>query len=219
VIGVVITALDRSRFDFRAVRLKPLLDQPDFLELVKNTATVASETARAEAPSIEGLVCLLDRDDQESDFVELHKLCCGASGGDRASTMVNPMICLLPGAAEYRHQPEDLAERLSLKTLPELAWPAGTTAFEWIEWPAGLLDLQTAFSRLRASLWNRICGAGDTPSEAQKFRDLWSDGSRPRLFRSDFTQRPLTPETAQVLKAWSEFLVQIAPPIAAPLST
>ena len=218
VIGVVITALDNGRFDFRAARLTPLLERPDFLELVTNAATVTIGAANAEAPRIEGLVCLLDRDDQEGDFVELYKRCCRTPSRNDASSPVQPMICLLPGAAEYLHEPEDLADRLALKTLPDLAWPAGTTRFEWLDWPAAHLDPQIALSRLRASLWNRLCGEGDVPDQAQGFRELWKDGSRPRLFKSDLTQRPLNSTTAQVLTGWSGFLAHIAPQDRRPLT-
>jgi hypothetical protein len=219
VIGVVVTALDKGRFDFRAARLKPLLDRADFLEVVSNAATVTSETAKVEVPPVERLVCLLDRDNQEDDFIDMHKRCCPApTGTNGVPTAVRPLICLLPGAAEYQHEPEDVTDRLALKTLPELAWPEGMTKFEWIDWPAAHLESQIALARLRGSLWNRLCGGRDAPEQAQAFRDLWRDGSRARLFKSDLTQRPLNANTAQVLTQWCAFLAQIAPQDHRPLA-
>jgi hypothetical protein len=217
VIGLVTIALDRVRYDFRAVRLGPILKQRKFHDLVKGAATIASQTAQAEVPPIVNLVCLLDRDDQEGDFIHLHKRCCPAAKDNEPPPPVQPLICLLPGAGEFRHEPEDLADRLAIKTLPDLAWPKGSTTFAWIEWPATNLDPEVAIARLRASLWNKLCGGGDAPDKAQAFRDLWKDGSRVRLFKSDLTQRALSPDSARVLAKWSSFLAEIAPPDPRPL--
>lgn len=211
VIGVVVTAVEDGRSDFRAERLAPLLKDAEFEDRLRGAATNTTETAKVEAPAIEGLACLMDRDEQEDDFVDLHKRSCGPLSASAVSTTAQPIICMLPGAAEYRHEPEDLANRFALKTLPELAWPAGTTKFEWIDWPAAHLDPQIATRRLCSSLWNRLCGGGDPPDDVAKFRDLWKDGSRSRLFKSDLTDRALTPETAQILTTWYDFLRQVSP--------
>jgi len=105
-----------------------------------------------------------------------------------------------------------MADRFSLKTLPELAWPVGSTAFQWLDWPPSYLDLDAAIARLRASLWNAICGRSNVPDDPKEFLTLWNDGSRPRLFLSDLTPIPLNSKTAPVLGAWSKFLAQLTPP-------
>jgi Trypsin-like peptidase domain len=212
-IGVVVTANVGGRFDFRAIRINPLLARKEFSTALQGAATITTDAARAEVPPIERLVCLLDRDDQEKGFIAAHKRCCPAPQANEPAQPLRPLVCLLPGAGEYRHVPEDMAERLSLKTLPkDLGWSSDALSFQWLDWPPTHLGADDAVAQLRESLWNALCGANDAPSDPAEFRKLWKDGSRPRLFRSDVTQVELTHAAADVLAAWSKFWVELTPP-------
>jgi 3-methyladenine DNA glycosylase AlkC len=213
-IGVVVTAVENGRFDFRAIRIDPLLAKDEFRSAI-GAATVAGESSSIEVPMLDRLLCLLDRVPQEAAFVEAHKRCCPAPhAADTSGSPVRPLICLLPGAGEYLHSAWDMAVRFRMKTLPDLGWPTDSTNFYPIDWPPSHLDLEVALARLRGSLWKAICGPSSVPSDPREFRTLWNDCSRPRLFWSDLTptQFKLNSKTAKILAAWSEFLAQLNPP-------
>jgi hypothetical protein len=210
VIGVVVARPRGSEFDFQAVRLDSLLSRQDFRDALVGAVTLTNETAAIEVPPIERLVCLLDRDEQEEDFIQAHHRCRSQSS-PRGTRPVLPLICLVPGSGEYLHAPEFLIDRFSTKTLPtDLAWPRGTTDFQLLRWPAAHSAVPEAANYLRKELWNELCGSGDVPSDPVKFRQVLEDPSRPRLFSSDLTQRRLDDATARVLADWARFWALLA---------
>ena len=138
-IGVVTTANTNGIFDFRAVRLEPLLKRRDFRVALAGAATLPTQTVKSEKPPLDRFVCLLDRNVQELDFKRIHKRSVIASC-EHEPPRLRSIICLLPGAAEYRHAPEELPERFSLKTLPrDLAWPPEISTFTPLTWPGSHL--------------------------------------------------------------------------------
>jgi Trypsin-like peptidase domain len=218
VIGVVVTAANNGVFDFRAVRLEPLLARRDFATALSGAATIVGEVAAVEAPRFDNFVCLLDRVDQDSEFVAAHKLSCGSAPSAGRSNPHRPIVCLLPGAGDQGHCGEDLAERLSRRTLPGLSWPRNLTQVHWIDWPYAELEAADALARLRDSLWNAAAGGGDAPADDMAFARVWQDGSRSRVFVSDLTYVPLNARTASVLNGWTPLLAKLSPNDAWPLA-
>ena len=211
-IGVVTARRPDQRFDFRAVRLQPLLDQPDFQRALGTRATIATATQATEDHGLDRLVCLVDRDPQEAAFVFAYGKCHKSSAQPELSS-ARPLICLLPGADLYKHVPADLAERFSVETLPKrLRWPPGTTSFWPLSWPAHYLEPADCVAQLQSQLWSQLSEAGGAPTEVAPYRAALADLTRPRLFRSDLTQLPLTAATAQSLAAWSAFWGQLRSP-------
>jgi hypothetical protein len=162
--------------------------------------------ARA-APPIDQLVYLVDRDAQESAYARAY---------DSPSVMPRPrlpLVCVLPGAAEYRHAPDELPVRLAKKTLPEIStWPTNDS-FVGLTWPDRSSSLEEGLADLRYGLWKALCGpaGASPPRDPNAYKALWSDDTRPRLLRSDLTQRPLNKWMAHLLSAWCSFLTAAAP--------
>jgi hypothetical protein len=209
-IGVVVASgADGTPYDFRAERLFSLLHNPEFSTVSRQTPVDSRHTR--DAPPIDQLVYLLDRDAQESAFARAYQS--GFSRPLQASLPRPPLLCILPGAGEYRHAPTDVSTRLARKTLPALsAWPENDT-FVDLPWPDPTLPLADAMADLRYRLWNALCGPASivTPTEPQKYRSLWSDITRPRLFHSDATQHSVDHRFAQLVVAWLSFLAAAVP--------
>src|SRR5262249_33901556 len=107
---------------------------------------------------LERFVCLLDREDQERAFVTAHRRCRPMPIADQPAPPAPPIICLLPSIGDhYRHAPEDMADRLAVRTLPRiLGWPEAATGTRWLDWPAPHLNRDEAFAELKSSLWNAM---------------------------------------------------------------
>jgi hypothetical protein len=211
VIGIVVTAANNGVFDFRAVRLESLLARRDFAAALSGVAKIAGETTAIEAPAFDRFVCLLDRVDQDSEFVAAHKQSCASTPATGPNNRHRPVVCLLPGASDYRHCGKDLANRLSMRTLPSLYWPRSLAEFRWIDWPFAELEVPDALVRMRDSLWNAAAGDGDAPPDDKVFARVWQDGSRSRVFVSDLTDVPLNATTASVLSGWNALLANLSP--------
>jgi hypothetical protein len=210
-IGVVITENKDQRFDFRAARIDPLLSRQDFLDALRGKAAVTGAADTAEAPLIKDLVYLLDREDQEGDLISAHRRACPPAIGSGAAPPAHPLLCLMPGAAEYRHLPDELLERFSRETLPlRLKWPSRTAARR-LAWPSPYREPAEAIAELRGALWAALSEDGDAPDDPEKFRSVWQDLGRPRLYYSDLTQYPMTGATARVLGDWAAFWSQLSP--------
>jgi hypothetical protein len=210
-IGVVVTENKDQRFDFRAARIDPLLLRPDFVEALKGKATITGAADTTEAPLIEDLVHLLDRDDQEGDFVRAHRRASPPASSDEAAPGARPLLCLVPGAAEFRHLPDELLARFARETLPSrFDWPS-RIAPRRLTWPSPYREPSESIADLRDTLWEALSRTGAAPEKPEIFRKVWQDIGQPRLYYSDLTQYPLTGATARVLGDWADFWSQLAP--------
>lgn len=211
-IGVVIASSDGTQYDFRAERLFSLLDNPEFSTVVSRKNNLVDSRHTREALPIDQLVYLLDRDAQEIAYECAYQSAFAPSLQARLPRP--PLFCILPGAAEYKHAPADVPMRLARKTLPKIspAWPKNDN-FVHLNWPNPAFPLDDAVAQLRYQLWNALCGPGSTmaPTEPEKYQSLWSDITRPRLFRSDATQHSVDHKFAHLVVAWSSFLTAAVP--------
>lgn len=212
-IGVVVTHQRHFRYDFGAVRIDTLLEDNDAAEHLN---AALGRSGRAEAPRsplVHKLVCLVDRADQEREFVESYRRATPAPDGVVSPTpqTAQPVISLLPGAGFAGHAAEEMVERLKARTLPEwLRWPAACLGVAPLYWPAAR-SAEEAVRRLREDLWNRLAGKGSAPVDPAAYAQLLKDGTRPRLFVSDLLRRPLDEANAGVLALWSEFWAGLIP--------
>jgi hypothetical protein len=208
-IGVVVIHASGKRYDFAAARVDALLDDPAAAALLNQAVEQPSAAARIdaniiqEAPPIHRMVCLIDRTDQEQEFVVRYQQALPTA----QTPLSRPMIALLPGAGDAGHAAMEMVKRLEVRTLPEkLRWPSDYVGAALLYWPVSSIKPAEAVARLRADLWNQLAGTGPPPEDAAAYVRLWKDGTRPRLFVSpELLKRPLDAGAAKTLSAWSKF--------------
>ncbi|CAL77009.1 conserved hypothetical protein [Bradyrhizobium sp. ORS 278] len=192
--------------DFSAMRLDAALRDPDFRQRVAASQAAISTKGAAESNlNLGRLVCLVDRDPQDSAFRTAYRKLLD----DRR---VRPLCCLIYGGA--RHRPIDLADRFALVTIPELRKlrPGETSPFKPINWPSSEVDVTNGLATLRALLWNVLCDedGSEVPVEPAAFRERLCDESRPHFFVSELSPTQLTAESAVLWSAWLAFLESVA---------
>jgi hypothetical protein len=198
-VGVVTDVTPQSYYAFRGVRIEELFDDPTFAAAFGTAATRSTQPANVEIPSLDQFVYLVDRENQEGDFIDVH------------DTGRPAFVCFVP-SVDDQHLPEELLDRFSQKTLPDrLNWPSGTTSFQWIAWPPDHLPAPAALNRLRREIWNRLGKTGAAPEEPQQFRTLFLSASQPRFFCSDLRPYELTESLGTIVAEWSRFLTSSAP--------
>jgi hypothetical protein len=207
-IGVVVIRASGKRYDFAAARVDALLDDPAAAVLLSHAVEQPS-AARAdanlvqEAPPIHRMICLVDRTDQEHEFLVRYQRVFPTG----ETPACRPMIALLPGAGDVGHAAMEMVKRLEVRTLPEkLGWRSGHVIAAPLYWPVSSIKPVEAVARLRAELWNQLAGIGPPPEDARAYVKLWKDDTRPRLFVSpELLKRPLDTNAAKTLSAWSKF--------------
>ena len=214
-IGVVTRVTDQGRFDFRATRIDPLLEDKTFRNALPEGAILANVAEVIEVPSVGDYVYLLDRDTQESEFSRVHRQCCAAKPPAAAKSRAH--VCILPGTGESRHEPYDFKIRLERKILHALEWPPGPIEFAPLPWPrrgtvADRLD------SMRDDLWRLLCGEGPAPAEPEKFSALLGDASRLRTVYSELREQPLGADALAALNGWCAFLGEIDAGVNRPLT-
>ncbi|SAL85251.1 hypothetical protein AWB68_07614 [Caballeronia choica] len=217
-IGVV-TAFNNGldRYKFRAVRIDCLLEDSDLARILHNALGRSENTERPQPPPVHKLICLLDRKDQEKEFIAVCReasLSQVGEGDSRTiSQPVRPIILLLPGAGNDGHAPMELVERLKRFTLPRtLNKPRMCLAAPALWWPSLVgRSTEQVLAELRNELWNLLGCKGTGPIEPTEYIKLWKSGTRPRIFVSDLLNRPLDHDSALVLSAWSKFWAAMVP--------
>jgi hypothetical protein len=215
-IGLLIARkIEGDRYDFSAVRIENLLAIPDFLNTIHGSVereNIWEEgdlyVERPPRPDLSRLMCLLGHDCQEGEFISYHSRC-GISSGVQSG---RSLVCLLPGAHEFRHCPTDLSDRFTIKTLPELQWPRHLV-FQWLSWrPSSNLSKSENLSNLRREFWNLLAPPDDSspPNESEPYRKLLATGSRPRLFLSDLSEHDHN-DFATLLEEWVQFWAALSP--------
>lgn len=218
--GVVITYEDDKLYEFGAVRISALKQDQVAMTLLRDALPRAGQVA--DSPTIHKLVCLLDRRDQEQEFLAAYEreeppATDAAAGQVRCAPGARPTILILPGAGVDRHAPNELAVRLHDHTLTErLHWPLVPAGARMIPWPSKKtgVDPLDAVTRMRRDLWNTLGGTGATPGDPLEYAKRMSIGTAPRFFVSDDLsggEHLLDEVSASVLREWSRFWSGILP--------
>ncbi|MFO1036165.1 MAG: trypsin-like peptidase domain-containing protein [Geminicoccaceae bacterium] len=204
-IGVVVTQANEQFYDFRAIRLGPLLQRPDFVAAIAAGAEIdAIVVGRSSAPPEIGRhLCLLDREDQEEDLWDALTRCCPPQ---QLEVLSRPLFCVVPG--HWDHLPDELLERFRRQTLPRRGWPTEGLEFHPLGWPNSTSPT-AAISRLRARLWNALHGQEPNPTDPAAFRERLRDLSLPRLFYSEISAPEDGLPVPEVLAAWIGFWDQL----------
>jgi hypothetical protein len=215
-IGVVVAHNFGGLYDFQAVRIDALLDDDQAAKEIESATARPDQTEAVEIPAVDKLVCLIDRNDQEQEFIAAYRRTTSrvlerAESGQQH--LASPLILLLPGAGEARHAPLRMVNRLSEYTVLErLSWSAAWRGAKHLRWPRPGVPPDEAVAALRDELWNQLAGIGTTPDNSDTYVKLWGDETRPRLFYSAATiDRPLNREMAYILSAWSLFWSRLVP--------
>ncbi|CAN7733350.1 serine protease [Caballeronia sp. LjRoot29] len=206
--GVIVTYERNDSYEFGAVRIGALLDDENATRLLEPLFKPGEQAP--ERPSFAKLVCLLDRKDQEQQFVASYRRASRSDGASASMSRASrPTIILLPGSGEARHEPLDFGMRLNGHTLVEhLQWPAPQPSMRLLHWPTRVTDPEEAIARLRDELWNELSGKGDPPKDAAAYAQIMHDTTQPRFFVSDNLaglDYPLNDASASVLRTWSSF--------------
>ncbi|KND59468.1 hypothetical protein BVER_03230c [Candidatus Burkholderia verschuerenii] len=226
-IGIFTISVRNWPYEFKAVRLDPMLRDPQASAILKRA--VSRDKSRAtqvdvsavlgdgnatppgavlEPPAILNRVCLLDRSRQEADVILRYSDAKrGLSNDASGSPRPKPLVLVLPGADRPEHAPDLLIERLSNYTMcQKIAWPGDTVAAANIVWGSPADTADEAARYMRMQLWNAMQQPwDDEPLDEDQFVEqcieLWRDQTRPRLFwSSDLTQSALGRPSAAALR-------------------
>jgi hypothetical protein len=206
IIAVVNIKLTDAMVDFYASRIDGALRDQEFRDRVATSqAAISTRVSVASDLNLFRLVCLIDRDPQETAFRTAFRELVSAQ-------RVRPLCCLIYGGA--RHRPLDLADRFSLVTIPELRKlrPGEALPFKPINWPSGEVDVAAGLASLRALLWNVLSDedGSEPPTEPLAYMQRLSDESRPHFFVTELSPAQLTAASAALWSAWLLFLDSVA---------
>jgi hypothetical protein len=204
-IGVVTLEVVGGDIDFKAVRLEAALETPDFHNLISSRESGHNvEICALPQPDLTSLVCLVNRESQESHFRS-------AFNNLLSSAQSSPLSCLVVG--QTCHRPDELVNRFGLDTIPRLRkQPNEPTEFRPIAWPRRVLDPVIEFADLRRLLWNFLSDLDENiPSDNDVFRLRLEDKSRPYLFKSEITAGALSVNQATLFASWLSFWSKLRP--------
>jgi hypothetical protein len=216
VVGILVARqAEGERYDFSAERIENLLAIDEFRNQVRPHAEIEyfsdeddnSDELRRR-PDLGKLLCLLGHDRQEGELRGYHN----RAVSEDALPSSRSLVCLLPGAEESRHCPDDLSTRFAIKTLPDLRWPRNLV-FQWLAWePSSHFSVDVNLQRLREEFWSLLAPPIDSaaPEDAGPYRDLLKNGSRPCLFLTDLS-RLGHEELDEVLDRWVPFWAALSP--------
>ena len=196
----------QAAVDFHATRLDAALRDPAFSERVARAqAVISTKVPETRTLNLARLVCLVDRDPQETVFRNAFSLLL-------SEKRARPLCCVIYGGA--RHRPVDLTDRFAMVTIPELRkLGSGETLSFWpISWPSGGGDIAANLATLRALMWNALVDreSEPLPDDPAVFATRLSDESRPHLFVTELSQAQLSLDGAALWSAWLAFLDQVA---------
>lgn len=206
IIGVLRVKVVNDIVDFLATRLDPALDDDAFKSRVAaSNAKIALPVAAESELNLGRLICLVDRDPQETAFRKKFRELLSAQPAQ-------PLCCLIYGAA--RHRPDELMARFASVTIPELRKQrrSETLKFWPISWPSANVDIATDLATLRGLLWNILSDADGSgpPANYSDFKERLSDESRPHLFATELSPAQLTADGAALWGSWLGFLDSVA---------
>jgi hypothetical protein len=194
------TDLQAGMADFKAVRLEPALEDHYFKTLVGPEAAV--QKVIRTVSDLPALVCLIDRDPQETPFR-------GALSQLLAIRPARPLLCLIIGKRE--HCADELVNRFALQTVPRLfKRPDAPMEFRPIAWPRQIEGAGAELHDLRLILWSHIADLDEPmPTDDRAFCRRLSETGRPHLFQSDIAADTLGPEQARFAE-WLSFFGELA---------
>jgi hypothetical protein len=205
IIGVLTVKIEQGGLvDFHASRLRIPLADPEFSRRVNASRLHAASTPPVSDFDLNRLVCLVDRDPQDTAFRSVFR-----SHLDGQPTQ--PLCCIIYGEAQ--HRPTELLARFAAVTIPEMRKLRGEALRFWpISWPSGNVDAVTGLTLLRKLLWNHLSDedGSEPPEDCNQFRERLCDESRPHLFSTELTAAHLTAENAALWSQWLSFLDTIS---------